>query len=58
MPAPMPKPGEDVARIVRADGDAGQADQAGEQGKAQSDRRVLESDPDREGGRAGRVPGR
>ena len=49
---------EHVARIVRADGDAGQPDQTGEQGQAQSDGRVLQPDPDRERGRAGGVPGR
>ena len=49
---------EHVARIVRADGDAGQADQTGQQCEPQSDGRALQPDTDGERGGAGRVPGR
>ena len=49
---------EYIARVMRADGDAGQPDQTGEQREAQSNGRALEPDTDRECGGTGRVSGR
>ena len=52
------EPGQHVAGVVRARGDAGDADHSREQGQAEADGGALQADADGERRRAGGVPRR